>query len=224
MVSEPERAEPGFEAVLRRARALDRDALGALYDRYLPAVYRFVLGRIGDPHLAEDLTADTFMAMVESIERARAEDELSFAAWLFGIARNKLAEHLRRRATRGRLAPEVALDAEEPPAAAEAGDPLGVVLAREQWAKVAAELAQLTEEQRDVLLYRCVLGYETEDVARLLGRQPGAVRALQFRALTTLARRLGASATDPLLLALRGTQDRPAPGRRSRRSDDATRR
>jgi RNA polymerase sigma-70 factor, ECF subfamily len=223
-LNDSRRAEPGFEALLRRARALDRDALGTLYDRYLPAVYRFVLGRVGDPHLAEDLTADTFMAMVESIERARAEDELSFAAWLFGIARNKVAEHLRRRATHGRLAPEVGLDAEEPPATAEAGDPLGIVIARERWALVAAQLEQLTAEQRDVLLYRCVLGYETEDVARLLGRQAGAIRALQFRALSTLARRLGKDGTDPMMAVLRGTQDRPAPGRSSRRSGDATRR
>ena len=223
-MSESRRAELGFEAILGRARALDRDALGTLYDRYLPAIYRFVHGRVGDPHLAEDLTADTFMAMVESVERARAEDELSFAAWLFGIARNKVAEHMRRRAIRGRVAPEVEMDAEEPLAGAEADDPLGVVIARERWAKVSAELDQLTEEQRDVLLYRCVLGYETDEVARLLGRQPGAIRALQFRALSALARRLSASATDPLMLALRGTQDRPAPGRKSRRSDDATRR
>jgi RNA polymerase sigma-70 factor, ECF subfamily len=222
-LSESRRAELGFEAILGRAHALDRDALGALYDRYLPGIYRFVLGRVGDPHLAEDLTADTFLAMVESIERARAEDELSFAAWLFGIARNKVAVHMRRRSIRGRVAPEVEMDAEEPLAAAEADDPLSIVIARERWAKVSAELDQLTEEQRDVLLYRCVLGYETEEVALLLGRQPGAIRALQFRALSTLARRLSASATDPLLMALRGTQDRPAPGRRSRRSDDATR-
>jgi RNA polymerase sigma-70 factor (ECF subfamily) len=222
-VSDARRAEPDFPALLGRARALDRDALGTLYDRYLPAVYRFVLARVGDPHLAEDLTADTFMAMVESIERARADDELSFAAWLFGVARNKVAEHLRRRATRGRLAPEVEMDATEPLALAEADDPLGVVIARERWAAVAAALRELTDEQRDVVLYRCMLGYDTDEVARLLGRQPGAVRALQFRALSALARRLSASGTDPMMTALRGTQQRPAPGRRSRRSDDATR-
>jgi RNA polymerase sigma-70 factor, ECF subfamily len=212
-----------FTSVLERARALDPDALGLLYERYLPAVYRYVLARVGDVYLAEDLTAETFVAMVESVERLRAEDELSFAAWLFGIARNKVAEQYRRQASRSLVLGEMALQ-EEPPAVAEAGDPLGVVTARERWSEVVGAIERLTEEQRTVVLYRCVLGYETEDVARLMGRQPGAVRALQFRALASLARFLAAAGTNPALAAIRSTADRPAPGRRAQRSYDAPRR
>jgi DNA-directed RNA polymerase specialized sigma24 family protein len=114
---------------------------------------------------------------------------------------------------------------EEPLALAEAGDPLRVVLAREEWGDVVAGLRGLTEEQRDVLLYRCLLGYSTEEVASMLGRQAGAIRALQFRALSALARQLARLGSNPRLKAIReGRDDRPAPGRRSRRSDDAARR
>jgi RNA polymerase sigma-70 factor (ECF subfamily) len=210
-------------ALIRRARALDDDALTTLYGRYLSPVYQFVLARMGDPHLAEDVTAETFVAMVESIDRLRGEDELTFAAWLFGIARNRISDHYRR--TRGQ--PEttsVIGPHEEPAATAEAGDPLRVVMAREEWGDVVASLRHLTEEQRSVLLYRCMLGYSTEEVASMLGRQVGAVRALQFRALSALARHLERLSSHPRLAATREGRNRPAPGRRSQRSDDAARR
>lgn len=193
-----------FATVLERARHLDRDAIGQLYERYLPTVYRFVLGRVGDVHLAEDLTAETFFAMVESADRVRAGDELGFAAWLLGIARNKTAEHFRGQAVRAAahasFAPGI-----EPRAGAEADDPQRVVAARESWAEVVVALRQLTDEQRQVVLYRCVLGYDTDAVARLMDRQPGAIRALQFRALAALARVLSARGTHPALAALRAT-------------------
>ncbi|HEY7984250.1 MAG TPA: sigma-70 family RNA polymerase sigma factor [Ktedonobacterales bacterium] len=211
-------------ALIRRARALDDDALTTLYGRYLSPVYRFVLARVGNPHLAEDVTAETFVSMVESIERLRGEDELTFAAWLFGIARNRISDHYRRAHGQPEMTSELASH-EEPLALAEAGDPLRVVLAREEWGDVVAGLRGLTEEQRDVLLYRCLLGYSTEEVASMLGRQAGAIRALQFRALSALARQLARLGSNPRLKAIReGRDDRPAPGRRSRRSDDAARR
>ncbi len=214
-------------ALIQRARALDDDALTTLYGRYLTPVYQFVLARMGDPHLAEDITAETFVAMVESIERLRGEDELTFAAWLFGIARHRISDHYRRAEGQpvlaGTLGPH-----EEPAAGAEAGDPLRVVMAREEWSDVVAGLRQLTEEQRNVVLYRCLLGYSTEEVATMLGRQVGAVRALQFRALSALGRHLGRHGSRPRLTAIREARVRPAPGRPARRpaqrSDDAARR
>jgi RNA polymerase sigma-70 factor, ECF subfamily len=216
-------AELPFASVVQRARELDDEALSLLYRHYLPVVYRFVLTRIADAHLAEDVTSETFLAMVDTIERVRASDELGFAAWLLGIARHKVAEHYRRQATRPLLhPPEERWD--EPLAQAEAGDPLGVVTARESWAEVVAALQQLTEDQRTVLLYRCVLDYRTEQVARLLGRQPGAIRTLQFRALSALARFLAAAGTPPSLAAVRSRLSRPSRPPRAQRSDDAPRR
>lgn len=181
-----------FSLALERARALDRSALGMLYRRFLPVVYRYALARVGTVHVAEDVTSETFFAVVEGIGAMRAQDELSFAAWVLGIARNKVALHFRRlyaRPDTPRLLPED----EQPPAVAEQDDPLAIITARESWAEVVAGLNQLTEDQRAVVLYRCVLGYSTEDVARLLEKQPNAIRALQFRALASLARHLGAA-------------------------------
>ena len=185
-----------FALVLRRARASDAQAIGMLYRRFLPTVYRYTLARVSDTHAAEDITADTFFAVVEQIGELRAEDELGFAAWLLGIARNKVAHHHRQRHAHPPAA-SLDADAQHLAADAEAGDPLGVMTAREEWSEVVAALDLLTEEQRAVVLYRCVLGYTTEDVATLLGKRPGTIRALQFRALAALARHLAQLVTAP---------------------------
>jgi len=184
-----------FETALARAKSLDERSLSLLYARFLPVIYRYHLARLGDPHVAEDLTAETFIAMVEQIARARAEDELTFAAWLLGIARNKLLMYFRAR--RGRPAPVYGVPDDFPLyTRADEDDPLAVLSARESWGEVVAALDELTEEQRNVVLYRCVLGYSAEEVGALLGKQAGAVRALQFRALASLAQRLGTPDTD----------------------------
>jgi RNA polymerase sigma-70 factor, ECF subfamily len=170
-----------FATVLSRARTHDQRALSLLYHRFLPVVYRYVLARVGTIHQAEDVTSDTFFAVLEGIGQTRAEDELGFAAWLLGIARNQVALHFRRQRAR----PETALDLPNE------GDPLAIITARESWQEVVAALAHLTDEQRTVVLYRCVLGYSAAEVGQLMGKQAGTVRALQFRALASLARLLG---------------------------------
>lgn len=187
-----------FTSVLERARALDATAVGMLYKRFLPVVYRYALARCADVQQAEDITSDTFFAMIDGVAAVRAEDELGFAAWLLGIARNKTALHFRRLRGRPELHTDLA-DHEEPHTVAEEGDPLAIITSRESWAEVVQVLNRLTEEQRAVVLYRCVLGYATDEVAQLLGKQPGTIRALQFRALASLARLLArtqASETD----------------------------
>lgn len=179
-----------FAVVLNRARAADQQATGMLYRRFLPVVYRYILARVADAHLAEDLTADTFIALVEGISTTRAGDELGFAAWVLGIARNRIAMHFRRQRVRAEVALNLPEDA-QPAASAEEGDPLTIMTARESWHDVVRALDFLTEDQRTVVLYRCVLGYSTDEVARLMEKQPGTVSALQFRALASLSRHLG---------------------------------
>lgn len=179
-----------FEQALQRARAADRQAMGMLYKRFLPVVYRYVLARVADVHTAEDLTSETFFAIVEHIADTRAHDELTFVAWALGIARNQVAMHYRRARSRPvtHFSPYGDTDTFE--GLVDERDPLDVITARESWTEVVSALERITEEQRSVILYRCVLGYSAEDVGQLLGKQPGAVRALQFRALASLARYL----------------------------------
>ncbi len=178
-----------FDRVLHQARARDPEALSLLYRRFLPVVYRFLLARVGAVPVAEDLTSETFFAIMEGIGGVRAQDELGFATWALGIARNKLAQHFRRLKSR-RESPLTFPEAAEPPTTAEADDPLLVITARESWAEVVAALNLLTPDQRTVLLHRCILGESTDAVAQLMGKPPNAIYGLQFRALAALARHL----------------------------------
>jgi RNA polymerase sigma-70 factor (ECF subfamily) len=179
--------------------------LSALYRRFLPAVYRFILARVNGAPLAEDLTSDTFLAMLDKIEDVRAEDELGFATWLLRIARNEVGQHYRRLRARPELVPSLP-ERQEPAAVADEDDPLVVLTARESWDEVVVALDQLTQEQRFVVLYRCVHGYSTEEVGHALGKPANAIRGLQFRALSSLARTLEAQ---------RHSQAQPARGGRA---------
>jgi RNA polymerase sigma-70 factor (ECF subfamily) len=182
-----------FAVALERARRLDQSAIALLYRRFLPVVYRYALARVSDVHNAEDVTSETFFAMVEGISSMRAQDELGFVAWLLGIARNRVALHYRRQQARPEVRLELPEEA-EPQTTAEADDPLAIITARESWQQVVEALNRLTEEQRTVVLYRCVLGYSADEVGRLMNKQAGTVRALQFRALASLSRYLGLEA------------------------------
>jgi RNA polymerase sigma-70 factor, ECF subfamily len=184
-----------FAQVLARAKEYDRPAISMLYRRFLPAIYRYVLARVSDVPTAEDITSETFVAMIRGIASTRAADELSFTAWLLGIARNQVLVHFRRSKTHAAVEMrQQQSDGDELRRAAENGDPLLVLMARESWIETANALKLLPEDQQNVVLYRCVLGYSTDDVARMLNKRPGNIRVLQFRAITSLTKQLQGSA------------------------------
>jgi RNA polymerase sigma-70 factor, ECF subfamily len=180
-----------FSEILPLAKDFDQAAIGMLYRRFLPAVYRYILARVADVATAEDLTSETFLAMIRGITSTRATDELGYAAWLLGIARNQVLMHFRRH----KIRPEVELlpqYIDRSQTVAEEDDPMLVLMARETWNETAEALEKLTEEQKTVIIYRCVLGYSTDEVAEMMNKRPGTVRVIQFRALSALTRHLNA--------------------------------
>ena len=199
---------------LERARHLDQTAISLLYRRFLPIVYRYALAHVGNAPQAEDVTSETFYAMVDGITSMRAQDERSFTAWLLGIAHNKVARHYR--AVRARVEVPLALAEDAQPfAVAEGADPHTVVAVRERWADIVEAMQSLTEEQRTVVVYRCALGYSTDEVAEMLGKPANAIRGLQFRALASLSRHLQAMEQRQI--------DQSRAKRRGRRGNGATR-
>jgi RNA polymerase sigma-70 factor (ECF subfamily) len=166
-------------------------------------IYRYVLARLGQPDLVEDVVADVFLVMLESIATLRAEHEAGFYAWLIRIAQAKSAMALRQHQRRQlRLVPLQEPDdlerAEERDfiqytAMGLSNDPAAFQEWRETIAELGLALGHLTTEQQIVVIGRFLAGQSIEDLARALNKQPGAVRALQFRALGTLAERLGLS-------------------------------
>jgi RNA polymerase sigma-70 factor (ECF subfamily) len=187
-----------FAALIGKARRRDEEALAALYQRALPVIYRYVLARLGRPDLVEDVVSEVFLAMVESISDLRAEHEAGFFAWMIQIAQGKISRairHLKRQATHHAPFPDALADEERTLAEPMANDLLSDPAALQEWRETLQELGialgSLSNEQQVVVIGRFLAGQRIEDLARALGKQPGAVRALQFRALGALAERLG---------------------------------
>ena len=180
-----ELTEVDVEAVVRDARAGDRDALGQLYDRYRDRVARFAAGRLGDAERAEDVTSETFEAVCRNLAGYRPGTD--FEAWLFTIAHRRVADHFRRQSRRR----EVQLDEAVQPAV---GGPEDAVLAAERRAEVAGAFRRLRADQQEVLALRVLGGLSAGQVGEVLGKSEGAVRVAQHRALQSLRTAMGVTA------------------------------
>jgi RNA polymerase sigma-70 factor (ECF subfamily) len=162
------------------AASCPEEQLLALYDSALPQVYGYLLSRCGTVAVAEDLTAETFLAAVDAVRRDHPPPVS--VGWLIGTARHKLADHWRRqeRETRGLRAV-----VNDDPSLQDTGDPADMfvdVLAAH------ATLAQLTPAHRGALTLRYLDDLPVPQVAALLGRTLHATEALLVRARAAFRR------------------------------------
>ncbi len=194
--------DPGLAGgadLLAAARAGDEAAIAELFRQIHPGLLLYVRRRA--PDVAEDLVADTWMAAADGFASV-AGDIGDFRAWLFTVARRRIADHYRRR---GRRLDTVPLDfgddtggfldvgPEVGRAAAEAGSLMpdvaeGVVDALSSEEALARLVRKLPGDQAEVVLLRVVAGLSSEQVAQVLGRSVGSVRVAQHRALRRLRR------------------------------------
>lgn len=165
--------EDTLTLVLRAAQG-DAQALGVLYERYVDAVYRFMLYRVGDEATAEDLTADVFANVITAIRRYEARG-VPFEAWLFRIARARLVDHYRRGGRRPEpiSLDELELNADEEP------DELPDLALRQA-------LMSLSAKERDVVLLHFGSGLGHAEIAALLHSNPNAIKVRLHRALRKL--------------------------------------
>lgn len=169
--------------LVERAKGGDPDAFGELYRLHQPTIYRFVYYRVGNTAAAEDLTSEVFVRLVERIDRFEMRGR-PLLAWLYTIARNLVTDHYRREARTRYLPLDDGLKATN-------GDPVrsaDAVLMRE---RLLAALDTLTLEQRDVLFLRFFEDLDSGTVAQIMGKSVGAIKALQHRALASMARTMG---------------------------------
>jgi RNA polymerase sigma-70 factor (ECF subfamily) len=166
--------------LLAAARTYDEAALGELYDRYEAKIYSYIFRRTGDESLAEDMTSQVFMKMLESIRDEKAWHS-SFSGWLYRIAHNLVIDYYRRRERQNTVNIE-----ETGPTLIDVHDPEETVAARLDAERLRAAIRRLTPEQAEVVTLRFLEGYNVAEVAAMLGRTEGAVKALQYRAVTTL--------------------------------------
>ncbi len=187
-----------FAQVIRQARLHDEEALVALYQRAFPVVYRYVLARLGRSDLVEDIVSEVFLVMVEAIDDLRTEQEAGFYAWLLQIAQGKISRTIRHmiRSERRHIPLSGTLTTGdysimELMATDLVSNPVALHEWRETLEEVGQALGSLSAEQQVIVIGRFLAGQKIEDLAQALGKQPGAVRVLQFRALRALAEQLG---------------------------------
>ncbi|MBO0728308.1 MAG: RNA polymerase sigma factor [Acidimicrobiaceae bacterium] len=158
-----------------RDEPLGVDPVVAIYRQALPEVYGYLVARCGNVAVAEDLTAETFMAAVTATQREEPPDVT--VGWLIGVARHKLVDHWRRSAREQRRLSAVA----EP----ESEDPWEQRLDADA---VHAALRRLNGHQRGALTLRYLDGLSVADVAECLGRSVPATETLLMRAKAALRR------------------------------------
>lgn len=152
-------------------------ALLEIYDDALPVVYGYLLRRCGTREVAEDLTAEAFLAAVDAVRRT--DPPPLSTAWLVGVARHKLVDHFRREARRQRsmtAIAELTVASDDPWNAR-----LDAVAAR-------STLERLAPQHRLVLTLRYVDDLSVPEVAELIGRTVHATEGLLVRARAAFRR------------------------------------
>lgn len=171
-----------FADVLAAARANAPWAFERLYHDLAPAVTGYL--RLRGAREPEDLTNEVLLGVFQGLDRFEG-DAAGFRSWVFTIAHRRVIDERRRRAARPETSGELPDDLAPP-----GGDVEQEALAGLADGQVARLLAELTEDQRDVLLLRVVADLSIADVARITGKEPGAVKMLQRRGLAALRRLL----------------------------------
>jgi RNA polymerase sigma-70 factor, ECF subfamily len=178
---------PSQEAdrLVEGARNGDAQAFASLFRSTLPIVFGNLRSRCGDRALAEDLTSEAYLRAMRAIPGFEGGSR-DFLAWILRIARNLHLDHVKS----GRFRLETVVD--EMPERQSASTPEMEALGRVEGSQLREALGRLTPEQQEVLSLRFLQGLPIADVAEIVGRNEGAVKALQFRALRSLGRILTA--------------------------------
>jgi RNA polymerase sigma-70 factor (ECF subfamily) len=189
----PSRPDPSDAAaavwtLVERAQGGDAEAFGLLYDRYFDTVFRFVYFRVGNRQLAEDLTADTFLRALKRISSFTWQGR-DLGAWLVTIARNLVADHFKSGRYRLEVTTGDVLDAEREDRGPE-GSPESAVVDHITNVELLKAVKQLNPEQQECIVLRFLQGFSVAETAQSMGKNEGAIKALQYRAVRALARLL----------------------------------
>ncbi len=167
-------------ALVDRARDGDRAAFDQLYTRYLETVYRFILYRVGDVALAEDLSQETFTRALRRINSFTWQGR-EFAAWLITIARNLVTDHFKASRTRFEFTTGEISDADEI-----SESPETIVITELANASLRAAVQRLSPQQQQCVELRFLHELSVAETAAIMGKNEGAIKTLQYRAMRAL--------------------------------------
>jgi RNA polymerase sigma-70 factor (ECF subfamily) len=155
----------------------DPRAFGDLYRRYVVRVYRYLFNHVGDSVEAEDLTSQVFVSAWQGL--SRYQEQGSFAAWLFGIARHKVSDHFRH------LKNHLSID-QIGDKLWESMDILVDIEGEENLERLARLVARLRPEQRELLRLRFAADMSYQQIGGLLGKSEAAVKMSAHRIIRQL--------------------------------------
>lgn len=166
-----------------QTQTLDSAAFEELYSTYLPKVYNYVCYRVGDESTAEDITAEIFERALTHLHTYRS-DRGAFSTWLFSVARNLVANHLRARGRR----PEVHSLESLPQMQMAAGgvSPEQAAIEADQLRRVQAHMRRLPKRQQEVLALKFGGGLGNQELAKAMKLKPNHVGVLLHRAVRAL--------------------------------------
>jgi RNA polymerase sigma-70 factor, ECF subfamily len=190
---QPDRPDPTDAAaevwaLVERAQAGESAAFGLIYDRYVDTVFRFIYFRVGNRQLAEDLTSDTFLRALKRIGSFTWQGR-DLGAWLVTIARNLVADHFKSGRYRLEVTTGDVLDADREDRGPE-GSPEAAVVDHITNVALLGAVKQLNPEQQECIVLRFLQGFSVAETAQAMGKNEGAIKALQYRAVRALARLL----------------------------------
>jgi RNA polymerase sigma-70 factor, ECF subfamily len=169
---------------VRLAQEGSAQAFALLYDRYVDQIFGYVYHRVGHRQTAEDLVGDVFVRALRRIHSFKWQG-VDFGAWLMTIARNRVHDHFKSARFRLEATVEEVFDT---PKTADPDDPEGLALNADLARQVHEALGQLKEEQAEVLYLRFIQHLNVSETAAVMGKSEGAIKALQYRALKSLAK------------------------------------
>ena len=163
------------QADLIRAARTDTEAFGLLYDCYVQPLYRYCYHRTNNARDAEDLTSQTFLAALEAFPRLRRDGH--FAAWLFTVARNKIADHYRRTAS---------VPLEESAVPPSQSDPADEAETSQRKALLLRSIGVLADDEQELIRLRYVADLPFAEIARALHKTEDATKKMLYRLLARL--------------------------------------
>jgi RNA polymerase sigma-70 factor (ECF subfamily) len=167
----------GEESLVRRAQNRDQEAFAQLYEEHFDRIYRYLALRIGNETEAEDMTQQVFLNALQSISSFRWKG-IPFSAWLYRIAHNQAVDYLRRKK-------RTAVPLDESRATSD-NTPQQVAERKLDIEQLLSATKKLTEAQREVISLRFSSELPIAEVARVMGKSQGAVKALQHSAIVAL--------------------------------------
>ncbi|MBN2239994.1 MAG: sigma-70 family RNA polymerase sigma factor [Dehalococcoidales bacterium] len=172
------------QVVVQRAKGNDPNAFAELYDEYFDKIYRYIAVKINNRDDAEDLTQQVFLKAHRSISSYKFKG-VPFSAWLYRIAHNQIVDYIRKSSRK----PDT-LNEEIPVSDKVENDPEYIIEKKMEIKEVLAAARNLTDAQREVISLRFGGEMPTAQVAEIMGKSQGAVKALQHSAIVALRKAL----------------------------------